>query len=68
MATDRPKYRNNPPYTIGRKGRKTFDDVTQMPCYEKDIVVQRGLRKDARNRFGSVNRDFGGGLYGYPLR
>jgi hypothetical protein len=62
----KPPYKKARLVTIQKKGRKTQDDLTGLYCYESDIVVQRGIRKDHKNK-GSVDKDYGPGLYGYPL-
>jgi len=60
-----PHYGRNGPYSIQTKGKKTQDDLTGLTCYEKDIIVQNGIRKNAADR-GSVFKDYGPGLFGYP--
>ncbi len=50
MSLQRPIYRRNPPFTIGRKGRKMTDEVTGAICYERYLARQGGFLRDTRNR------------------
>lgn len=66
MASSHPVYKSNPPCIAQRWGRKTVDELTgEIGLYEYQMVVQNGLWKNARNR-GSVYKDYGPGLWGYP--
>lgn len=58
MSLERPRYRKNRLLTIDRKGRKTWDDQTGAPCYERDIVLQNGVRKNSRDK-GSYDQEYG---------
>jgi len=60
--TTRPRYKTNPAsaYDILRKGKLTFDQMTGLWCHETDIIIQRGIKRDSRNR-GSWDRYYGRG-------